>query len=130
MERIAKMLAVMACTGVALSAGAAAAAESTVTIVNAPKLDAMKVVKDKDTGKIRAATPEELEAMNAAPRTGYAPNAAMLSRPATTMVQRPDGSATIRRAADDLDALVVSKTADGKVTLGHKHAAPTTQPKE
>jgi hypothetical protein len=54
----------------------------------------------------------------------------MLSRPATTMVQRPDGSATIRRGADELDEVVASKGADGKVKLGHKHAAPTNLPKE
>lgn len=131
MERIKTVLAVMACSGVALAAGGLQAAESKVTVVNSPaKLDAMKVVRDKNTGKIRAATPEEIEEMNAAPRTGYAPNAVMLSRPTTTIVQRADGSATIRRAVDDLDEVVASKGAGGKINLGHKHAAPTTQPKE
>jgi len=131
MERISKVLAVMACTGVALLAGGAIAAESKVTIVNAPgNMDAMKVVKDKDTGKIRPATADEIDEMNAAPAHNYAPNAAILSRPATTLVQRADGSATIRRGADEMDAVLVSKGADGKVTLGHKQSAPTTKAKE
>ena len=131
MVQVNRVLAVMACAGAAFSAGMAISAESKVTIVNAPaKLDAMKVVRDKDTGKLRAATAEEIDEMNAAPRSGYAPNAVMLSRPMTTIVQRADGSATIRRGVDDLDDIVVSKGADGKITMGHKHAAPTTQPKE
>lgn len=130
MERIKGLLAVVAGAGLVLAAGTLQAAESKVTVVNAPgKMDALKVVRDKVTGKIRAATPEEIEEMNAAPRS-YAPNAVMLSRPATTMVQRPDGSATIRRGADELDEVVASKGADGKVKLGHKHAAPTNLPKE
>jgi hypothetical protein len=131
MERIKGLLAVMACTGVALAAGGLQAAESKVTVVNAPgKLDALKVVRDKLTGKIRAATPEEIEEMNAAPHAAYLPNAVMLSRPATTVISRPDGGATIRRGADELDEVVASKGADGKLNMGHKHAAPTTQPKE
>ena len=130
MERIKGLLAVMAGAGLVLAAGSVQAAESKVTIVNAPgKMDAMKVVRDKQTGRIRAATPEEIEELNAA-RTSYAPSPLMLSRPATTMVQRPDGSATIRRGADELDEIVVSKGADGKLNMGHKHAAPSTQPKE
>lgn len=131
MERIKGLLAVMAGAGLVLAAGSLQAAESKVTVVNAPgKMDAFKVVRDKVTGRIRAATPEEIEEMNAAPRSGYAPNAIMLSRPATTMVQRPDGSATIRRGAEELDEVVASKGADGKLNLGHKHAAPSTLPKE
>jgi hypothetical protein len=131
MERMKGLLAVMACTGVALAAGAATAAESKVTIVNAPgKMDALKVVRDKVTGKIRAATPEEIEEMNAAPRASYAPNPILLNRPVTTIVQRPDGSATIRRGGDELDEIVASKGADGKINMGHKHAASSTQPKE
>ena len=130
MERIKGLLAVMACTGVALAAGAATAAESKVTVVNAPKMDALKVVRDKVTGKIRAATPEEIEELNAAPRANYAPNPILMNRPVTTMVQRPDGSATIRRGGDELDEIVATKGADGKINLGHKHAAPSTQPKE
>ena len=121
MERIAKVLAVMACTGVGLCAGAAVAGESKVTIVNAPgaKLDAMKVVKDKETGKIRAATPEEIAEMNAAPSRNFVPNAVVLSRPASTVTVHADGSMTGRRSFDDLDAVVVERGADGKAVLRH-----------
>jgi hypothetical protein len=131
MERIKGLLAVMASAGLVLAAAGVQAAESKVTVVNAPgKMDALKVVRDKQTGKIRPATEEEIAEMNAAPRSGYAPNPVMLSRPATTVVSRPDGSATIRRSAEELDEVVASKGADGKIKMGHKHAAPTTQPKE
>lgn len=131
MERIKGLLAVMAGAGLVLAAGSVQAAESKVTIVNAPgKMDALKVVRDKQTGRIRPATQEEIEEMNAAPRTGYTPNPVMLSRPVTTIVQRPDGSATIRRSAEELDEVVAAKGADGKVKMGHKDAAPTSQPKE
>jgi hypothetical protein len=131
MERIKGLLAVMAGAGIALAAAGVQAAESTVTVVKAPgKMDSLKVVRDKVTGKIRAATPEEIEELNAAPRSGNLPNAAQLNRPVTTRVPRPDGSATIRRGAEDLDEIVASKGADGKINLGHKHAAPSTQPKE
>src|SRR5687767_5054150 len=104
MERIKGLLAVMAGAGLVLAAGSVQAAESKVTIVNAPgKMDALKVVRDKHTGRIRPATQEEIEEMNAAPRTGYTPYPVMLSRPVTTIVQHPDGSATILRSAEELD---------------------------
>ena len=131
MERIARMLAVMASSGVALAAGSASAAESKVTIVNAPaaKLEAFKVVKDKQTGKIRAATSEEIAEMEAAP-VGFAPNAAVLSRPASTLTVNADGSMTGRRSFDELDSLVIERGANGKVTIRHgaQHAPAASKP--
>ena len=133
MDRITRLLAVTACTGVALAAVNAAAGNE-VTVVRAGSvLDAKKVVRDKETGKLRAPTDEELAEMNAAPSAGFAPNVVMQSRPMTTIVTRPDGSGTIRRSPDDLDALVVSRGADGKVVVRHKgNSTPSTQtqPKE
>ena len=131
MERIKSLLAAMACSGVAFAAGAAHAAESRVYVVNAPaKLDAMKVVRDKDTGKVRAATPEEIEAMNAAPSNGFAPNAAVLSRPFSTLTVNADGSMTGRRSFDDLYSIVVERSADGKTVLRHggKNAPAASKP--
>ena len=137
MERMAKMLAILASSGVALAVGPAAAAESKVTVINAPagKLEAFKVVKDKQTGKIRAATSEEIEEMNAAPSVGFAPNAAVLSRPASTLTVNTDGSMTGRRSFDELDSLVIERSADGKAQIRHggkqaPAAAKPTAPKE
>lgn len=112
------LLAIAASTGVSF---AACAAENTVTIVNAgPTTESVKVVKDPDTGKLRAATPDEAAAMASQPAQRLAPNVVTISRPATTMVNRADGSATIRRSLDDMDSLVAVKKADGKVSYGHK----------
>ena len=131
MIRKTSMLAIMACTGLALAAGANAADE--VKVIKAGSaLNDLKVVKDKHTGKLRAATPEEAEEMARQPATRLAPNVVVISRPATTMVQRADGSATIRRSVEDLDALVAERR-DGKLTVRHNgsHAPATPNlPKE
>ena len=132
MNRMERMLAVMACTGVAFAVGGAVAGESKVTVVNVGGLDSMKVVRDKDTGKLRAATSEEIVELSAA-GSKLPPSILTLSRPTTTMVTRADGSATIRRSLEDLDALVAVRTADGKIILRHggTHAAPVQSlPKE
>ena len=115
-------LACAAGMGVTLAAGVAAA--DTVTVVKAgPAIDSVKVVKDKDTGKLRAATPEEADAMASEPAQRLAPNVVVMSRPATTMVTRADGSATIRRSLDDLDSVVAQRGADGKLKIDHKGGA-------
>jgi len=124
MKRVARLLALAASSAVAIAAGGAVAADSKVTVVNAPvKLDAMKVVRDKETGRLRAATAEEIAEMNQA-TGGYAPNAVVLNRPMTTVVTRADGSATIRRSLDDMDSVVANRTVDGKLVIRHgdKHA--------
>lgn len=133
MDRVSRMLALAACAGLAFASAAAQAAESTVTVVKAGGgMDAVKVVRDKDTGRIRAATPDEIASMG--PST-LAPSVVVMSRPGTTMVSRPDGSATFRRSVEDLDSVVLERGADGKATMRHadKHApAASTQnlPKE
>lgn len=129
MQSKTRMLAIMAGMGVALTAGGVAAGE--VKVINAgPAMDAVKVVKDKETGKLRAATAEEAAQMAARPATRLAPNVVVLSRPTTTIVTRPDGSATIRRSLEDLDSLVAVRRADGKLNVRHQQgkdaAAPST----
>jgi hypothetical protein len=132
MERMTRLLAVTACSAMALALGTASAGESKVIIINAPagKMDAFKVVKDKQTGKVRAATSEEIEEMNAAPLHGFAPNAAVLSRPASTLTFNADGSMTGRRSFDELDSLVVERSADGKTQIRHgaKQAPAAAKP--
>ena len=132
MDRITRLLAIAASTGVAFAVGGAVAAEVKVTVVKAGGLDARKVVRDKETGKLRAATSEEIAEMNRQPST-YAPNAVVLGRPVTTLVTRTDGSMTIKRSPEDMDSLVVTRDANGKLVARHgeHHAKPTqTLPKE
>jgi hypothetical protein len=114
------MLAIVASTAVALSAGIAVADEAKVTVIKAgPALNDVKVVKDKQTGKLRAATEEEAAEMAAQPAARLAPNVVVISRPTTTMVTRPDGSSTIRRSIEDLDSLVAERRTDGKLSVRH-----------
>ena len=125
MNRRSKALAVTACAGVALCVSIANAEESSVTVVKASDaLSAMKVVRDKETGKLRPATSDEIVAMSQGSARSYGPSIVVLSRPNTTMVTRPDGSATIRRSVDDLDSVVASRTADGKLHMQHGAKAP------
>ena len=134
MNRMSRVLAVMACTGAALSLASANAEESKVTVIKAGDATSqMKVVRDKETGRIRAATSEEIAAMGESSARSYAPSVVVLSHPQTTMVSRPDGSATIRRSVDDLDSVMVSRSADGKLVVHHGKTAPATvtaKPKE
>jgi hypothetical protein len=135
MDRMKMWLAIAASTGVALAAGSALAGEPLVTVVKAgPALDAVRVVRDKETGQMRPATAEEIEQMTAARAhaKSLAPSVTILNRPTTTIIDHPDGSSTIRRSVDDLDSLVASRGADGKLSVRHGgHAASNpTAPKE
>ena len=132
MDRMARLLAIMASTGVAFAVGGAVAADVKVTVVKAGGLDSLKVVRDKETGKLRAANADEIAEMNRQPGN-YLPNAAVLSRPVTTLVSRSDGSMTIKRSADDMDHLVVTREANGKLVTRHgdRHDKPVQSlPKE
>ena len=126
MNRMSRMLAVMACTGVALAVGSAVAGEVKVTVVKASGLDGIKVMRDKESGKLRAATPEEIKEMNSQ-SSGFAPNAVVVSRPATTFVTRADGSMTVRRSIEDIDSLKVERGANGKL-VAHHGDKPAAQP--
>ena len=126
MHRIARMLAVMASAGVAFAAGSACAGEVKVTVVKASGLDGIKVVRDKESGKLRAATPAEIVEMNKQ-SSGFAPNAVVVSRPATTFVTRADGGMTVRRSIEDIDSLKVERGANGKLHAHHGDK-PAAQP--
>jgi hypothetical protein len=133
MNRMKLVLAIMACAGAAFAVGSAGAEEPKVTVIKAgDALNAMKVVRDKETGKLRPATPDEMAQMGLATAPGYAPSIVVLSHPVTTMVTHADGSATIRRSLDDLDKVVVSRAADGTLAAHHGAFVPTTpsKPKE
>jgi hypothetical protein len=122
MDRISKMLALAASMGLAFAVEVAHADEPIVTVIKAgPATDAMRVVRDQETGRIRMATPEEIAAMasvaGSASASRFAPT--VLGRSTTTMVSRPGGGATIRRSVDDLDAVVIERGADGKMSMRH-----------
>ena len=120
MNRKTGVLALAAGIAVAWAMGSAAAGESKVTVVKAGgALNALKVTRDKDTGKLRPATPDEVAQMGRASSPGYAPAIVVQSHPVTTLVTHPDGSMTVRRSLDDLDKVMVSRGADGKLTMGH-----------
>jgi len=137
MNRITRMLAVLAGTAVALSAaGLAGAEESKVTVVKAaPALNDMKVTRDKETGKLRAPTDAELADLQAS-RVTLAPHILDLVRPVTVLEVRADGSAVAKRSLADMDNLVITTGAGGKPVLQHSRggklpAAPVTNlPKE
>jgi hypothetical protein len=136
MDRMAKMLATMACTGMVLGLADANAGESKVTVVRAgPALSDMKVTRDKETGQLRAPTADEMAALRASSVT-VAPHILELVRPVTTVEVRADGSAVGKRALGDMDHLVLTRSADGKQVLQHSRkakalATPTTEaPKE
>ena len=82
----------------------------------ADALSDMKVSRDKETGKLRAPTPEENAALDAKARS-IAPNVVVLRRPVTTVEVRPNGSAVAKRSLDDMDNLVMERTADGKAVF-------------
>jgi hypothetical protein len=114
-----------ACAVAAFAAGVALAGDV---------LGDMKVSRDKETGRLRAPTAEENAALKESARS-LAPSVVVVRRPFTTIEVRPDGSAVGKRSLDDMENLVLTRTADGKAVLGHADkpapAAPTrTLPKE
>jgi hypothetical protein len=121
------MLAVTACTAVALVAGAAVAEEVKPVSKSGTALDDMKVARDKETGKLRAATPEEVASLKAS-GGGFATNIVVVTRPVTTVLVRPDGSAVARRSLDDMDNIVLSRDANGKAVLRHARKATAPAP--
>jgi len=125
----AKMLVSSACALVAFAAGVVRADDvKPVPTKAANALSDMKVARDKETGELRTPTPEESAALDAKGHT-FAPNVVVVRRPITTVEVRADGSAVAKRSIDDLDNLVLTRTADGKAVLRHSDkpapAAPT-----
>ena len=81
-------------------------------------LEDMKVSRDKETGALRAPTSEENAALRAK-AFSVAPNVVVVRRPVTTVEIRADGSAVAKRSLEDIDNLVLTRTADGKSVLRH-----------
>jgi len=80
--------------------------------VRAAGQDGMVIVKDPQTGKMRAPTPDELKALRA--KTPQAALQGGTARPAVT--HRTDGSHGVRLGEKSLVYEVVTRDADGKLT--------------
>ena len=106
---------------------ATSSANDAVSAKSAGALSDMKVSRDKETGQLRAPTPEESAALKAK-AASIAPNVVVLRRPVTTVEVRPDGSMVGKRSLDDMDNLVLSRTADGKAVLRHSDKPAPSAP--
>jgi hypothetical protein len=109
----------------------------------APQMDALRVVVDKKTGKVRAPTEEELTALVAAQnaakqnaaqaRTAHAATTvhAPMIMPATKTVERHgNGMVSARMSASTLSALKVETDAQGHARLVHAEEAHQTAVEE
>lgn len=121
----------LAATACALGAVCAAQAGETpkVTVVRAPAAvqQAVKVARDKETGQLRAATPEESAALDAKSVT-LPQSMVQIARPTSSIVTRGDGSMTGRLSVDDFDAVIADRAQDGSLRLRHAGKGRTTAP--
>ncbi len=106
----------------------------------APSPQGMVVVRDADTGQLRAPTPDEARALH--PRTTA--SAAAQAAPPPRMVTGPGGRRSVKLGERQMVYSVVTRGADGKLeeqcvhgahaaehALGHGAAQPaSTQPRE
>ena len=123
-----KVFAVSACAVVAFAAGTALADDAKPAPKKAADaLSDMRVARDKETGGLRNPTAEENAALDAK-ASSIAPNVVVVRRPVTTVEYRADGSAVGKRSLDDMDNLVVTRTADGKAVLRHSNKPAPTAP--
>jgi hypothetical protein len=81
----------------------------------APVQDGMTVVRDAQTGKLRAPTSAELRALRA---SAIAPQVNMLPVPPTTSTLRPDGTRAIALGERGMVYAVMRRSADGTLA-GH-----------
>jgi len=75
----------------------------------------MTVVRDADTGKLRAPTAEEFKALEAQ-RLKSSAGKAEAPRPAPVAVRRPDGSMSVTLDESHMSYAVVTRNADGTLT--------------
>jgi len=95
-----------------------------------PTADAMTVARDPHTGKLRAPTAEDLQALNKG--NGNANGSAIAVRAAAVPTQQkfhPSGAQGLRLTDEFMSSSVVTRTADGKLVMqclepGHKDMAP------
>lgn len=128
MNLLVKQLALSACVAAAFNPGLAIADDAkSVSTKPVDALSDMKVSRDKETGQLRAPTTEEAAELGAKGRS-IAPNIVVLRRPVTTVEVRANGSAVAKRSLDDMDNLVLTRTADGRAVLRHADKSAPTAP--
>jgi hypothetical protein len=145
MNGLREAVAIAAMAGSLCVAGLANADESQAapTPAAATEMNSLRVVVDKNTGKVRAPTEEELAALIAAQnaakqnaaqaRTARAAGAARapMIMPATKTVQRhANGMVSARMSANTLSALKVEHDAQGNAHLVHASEAQPTAVEE
>lgn len=116
--------------GLAVLAGAACALPAAAQqIGDAATADAMTVVRDAHSGKLRAATSEEAQALHAA-RASMAPRMA----PAPTLQKyHPNGARGVRLTDEFMSESVAVRNPDGSVQMqclepGHSAMGPHSHP--
>ena len=124
----ARMCVMSACAVAGFTAGIALAGDARPAPAKpAGALDDMKVSRDKETGALRAPTADENAALRAK-EFSFAPNVVVVRRPVTTVEIRANGSAVAKRSLEDIDNLVLTRTADGKSVLRHSDKPAPTAP--
>ncbi len=99
---------------VLIACAALAAPCSALADTPAPVQEGLTVVRDPQTGKLRAPTPAEMRALQPPPRPS--PNAAPAGKPKPTL--RPDGTRAIHLGERGLVYSVVQRNPDGSLS-GH-----------
>ncbi|CAN7474208.1 post-PEP-CTERM-1 domain-containing protein [Massilia sp. LjRoot122] len=94
----------------------ACAAQETPT---APSQQGMVVVRDADTGELRAPTPAEAQALH----PGTSASAAAAAAPAPKMVTGPGGRRSVKLGQRHMVYSVVTRGADGKLAEQCVHGA-------
>lgn len=144
MKGLRQAVAIAAMAGSLCVAAQANASDSTAAPdPQASQLDALRVVVDKKTGKVRAPTEEELAALVAAQnaakqnaaqarvaRSATSARAPMIM-PSSKIVQRHEnGMVSARMSANTLSALKVETDAEGHAHLVHANEAQRTAVEE
>lgn len=108
-----RLMLVLPLAALALPAGAAQ------DIPKAPSQQGMVVVRDADTGELRAPTPAEARALH----PGTSASAAAAAAPAPKMVTGPGGRRSVKLGERHMVYSVVTRGADGKLAEQCVHGA-------
>jgi hypothetical protein len=134
-----KISTLLAALALAASAGAVNAADDTATSTQAQpdaaaQAQARRVVRDKETGKLRAPTQEELKVMleeERAARNARGQPEPSAERTPIAVRQHPNGMRSVVLGRDFLINIQAQRRSDGTVEISHTdpaHEHPTTKP--
>jgi hypothetical protein len=137
MRRIRRCLAFIAMTG-SLCAVDMAIAEDTAPTADRDTNSALRVVRDAETGELRAPTPQELRQLIEAEQAARSARRASAARATSTTapqvlpeqqsVQRhPNGMVSVRLSQDSLTAIRSERDSEGKARIVHTPHAGVTR---